>query len=431
MKVLVLGAYGLIGSAIVARLTEQRHEVVAAGRSASHASRRLGAASFLRIDLTDAATDRWAALLAGIDAVVHAAGALQDGLADRVEATQDAGTCALWDACRAAGVKRVVHISAAGASPDADSAFMRSKAAADAHLQASGLDSVVLKPTLVLDRQAHGGTALLRALASLPWVMPLPPPGKPIQTLDIDDLAETVARLIEPGQAHGQVLEATHPADYSLFQIADAYRAWFGLAPPRLRVAVPQWLMTIAYAAGGFVAWLGWRNPVRRSAGAVLAAGVAGDPSGWIAATGLAPRSLAQSLARRPAAVQDLWHARLFLLKPLIFGALALIWIASGAVALGPGRDEALALLKADGFAGGAAALLWLTAGLDILIGAAIAFRPAAGWGLAASAATTVAYLLGGTFALPELWSDPLGPLVKAFAILALTGAAAAILPSR
>lgn len=431
MRVLVLGAYGLIGSAIVARLARDGHEVIAAGRSRGYAAQRLGAASFIRIDLAEAATGPWTALLAGIEAVVHAAGALEDGWADRVEATQGAGTCAFFDACRAAGVKRVVHISAAGAAPDAASVFMRSKAAADSHLLASGLDCVILKPTLVIDRQAHGGTALLRALAALPGVMALPPPGRPIQTIDMDDLAESVARLIAPGTARGLALEATHPTGHALAEIAGAYRSWFGLGPARLRFSTPGWLMGLLYAAGSAAAWLGWRNPMRRSAGAALAAGVSGDPSGWIAATGIAPRSLAESLAARPAAVQDLWHARLFLLKPVIFVMLATIWIASGLIALGPGREAALALLGAAGFGGASLGLLWLTAGLDLAIGIAIAFRPLAGWGLAASALVTLAYLVGGTLFLPGLWADPLGPLVKAFAILGLTGAAAAILPSR
>lgn len=431
MKILVLGAYGLIGSAVVGRLIEDGHEVVAAGRSQSHAARRLGTASFLRIDLAEAATERWTELLKGIEVVVHAAGALQDGLADRVEATQTAGTCTFYDACRAAGVKRAVHISAAGAELGAGTVFMRSKAAADAYLLASGLDCVILKPTLVIDRQAHGGTALLRALAALPGVMALPPQGKPIQTVDIADLAETVARLVRPGVSSGAVLTPTHPELHALGDIARAYRDWFGLASARLQFEMPGWLMVPGYLAGSLAAWLGWRNPMRRSAGAALAAGVSGDPAAWMAATGIAPRSLTQSLARQPAGVQDLWHARLFLMKPIIFGVLALIWLASGIIALGPGRDVALALLAGTGLGDTAGPVLWLTAGLDVLIGLAIAFRPLAAWGLAGSALVTVGYILGGTLLLPDLWADPLGPLVKAFAILGLTGAGAAILPSR
>ncbi len=58
-----------------------------------------------------------------------------------------------------------------------------------------------------------------------------------------------------------------------------------------------------------------------------------------MAATGIVPMSSTDILAARPASVQDRWFARLYLLKPLAIAALALFWIATGLIALGPGRD--------------------------------------------------------------------------------------------
>ncbi len=431
VRILVLGAYGVIGSAVTARLARDGHTVRAAGREAGRALRRLGEMEFVRVDLAHADTPQiWLPLLQGVDAVVHAAGTLQDGLNDNVRAVQLLGTRALYDACREAGVRRVIHISALGADMAADTTFMTTKAEADASLAASDLDWFILKPALVIARQPYGGTAMLKALSALPGFVPVPPGTSPIQTVDVDDIAETVARLVVSDGPFRRVFDLAHPTLHTLGGIASAYRAWLGLAPAPV-VTVHGFAMSAAFAVGGLFAWLGWRNAARSNAGLALAAGVAGAPEAWMAATGIAPRSLAESLARSPAGVPDLWHARLFLLKPVIFAALALFWIVSGLVALGPGWAQAEAVLAAAGFGGLAPHALVATATLDILIGAAIALRRTAAAGLALSALVTLGYLVGGTLMLPDLWADALGPLVKTGPLLLLTAVAAALLPSR
>ncbi len=73
---------------------------------------------------------------------------------------------------RGPACRRIIHISAIGASTDGPTAFARTKAQADAHLASLDLDWVILRPTLVLAPAAYGGTAMLRGLAGLPWVVP-------------------------------------------------------------------------------------------------------------------------------------------------------------------------------------------------------------------------------------------------------------------
>ena len=58
----------------------------------------------------------WLPLLEGFDAVVNCVGVLQDGMHDDVQRIQGAATTALFAACERAGINRVVHISAIGAS---------------------------------------------------------------------------------------------------------------------------------------------------------------------------------------------------------------------------------------------------------------------------------------------------------------------------
>jgi uncharacterized protein YbjT (DUF2867 family) len=72
MRILVTGAYGLLGSACLAALYDAGYDLVAAGRSIESARRRFAYAHWIEADfgkLTVAAA--WMPLLAGIDAVVN------------------------------------------------------------------------------------------------------------------------------------------------------------------------------------------------------------------------------------------------------------------------------------------------------------------------------------------------------------------------
>jgi uncharacterized protein YbjT (DUF2867 family) len=442
MRVLVTGAYGLIGSAILARLYRDGHDLIAAGRSLDEARRRFPyarwvAADFARLPNADA----WGPLLAQVDAVVNCVGVLQDGGRDDMQAVQVAGTCALFDACAAAGV-RVVHISAVGASAQGPTAFSRTKAQADAHLATLDLDWVILRPGLVLAPAAYGGSAMLRGLAGLPWLTPSV--GGKVQVVSVDDVADTVALCLRGDAANVTTSDATsrkatwskatwelvHPQMHDLADVVAAMRAWHGFPPrPQLDLSVLQGVIAM------FAEWaghLGWRSPARATALAQLSAGVIGDPAAWTSATGIKPRSLDAILAERPASVQDRWFARLYWLKPIAIVALAAFWLATGVIALGPGRAAGIAYLTKAGLGAGAAEL-WLVAGslTDIALGLAVLVRRFTRRALQLMLMVSAAYLLIGTITAPEVWSEPLGPYTKIIPVLAATAFTLAILDER
>ena len=114
MRVLVVGGYGLIGSQVVAALHAAGHEVTGAGRDIRRAKRRFPFARWERADLATFGAADWAPLLTGVDAVINCAGALQDGPRDDLTAVHVTGLVALASAAEAAGVRRLIHVSAAG-----------------------------------------------------------------------------------------------------------------------------------------------------------------------------------------------------------------------------------------------------------------------------------------------------------------------------
>jgi uncharacterized membrane protein len=124
------------------------------------------------------------------------------------------------------------------------------------------------------------------------------------------------------------------------------------------------------------LSWLGWRSPMRTTAITQLADGINGDPAGWIAATGITPKSLDELLALHPATVQDRWFARLYILKPLAIAVLAAFWITSGLIALGPSRAGAMLIPRLAGASLGVAkGAVLVGAVLDIVLGLAVLVR--------------------------------------------------------
>ncbi|MGE0034306.1 MAG: SDR family oxidoreductase [Xanthobacteraceae bacterium] len=432
MRVLITGAYGLIGSACTARLSRDDHAVVGVGREVSAARRsfpdvRWIAADVARLD-TPAA---WRPLLADIDAVVNCVGVLQDGIRDSTRDIHVTATCALFDACAEAGIRRVVHVSAVGAAPDGPSAFSHTKAQAEAHLATLDLDWVILRPALVISPIAYGGTAMLRGLAGIPLLTPVIAPDAPIQVVSAHDVAETVAFALGPAAPGRVTWDLAHPQTHRLAEIVVAIRQWLGW-PSGPLVALPDAITRLMSFAADVLGWLGWRSPARSTAVAQLTAGVVGEPLSWIAATGIKPQSLRDILAAHPAGVQERWFARLYLLKPVAILVLALFWFATGVIALGPGRASSLAHLHAAGVHAPLDQIILIGGAIfDIVLGFLLLVRRAARMVLITMLAVTPFYVLTGTLLAPELWADPLGPLTKIGPLMIATLFTLAILDER
>ncbi len=178
--------------------------------------------------------------------------------------------------------------------------------------------------------------------------------------------------------------------------------------------------------------WLGWRSPARSTAVAQLAAGVTGDPTSWIAATGIRPKSLRGQPRSYPAGVQERWFARLYLLKPVAIGVLALFWFATGVIALGPGRGPSLAYLHAAGVEAPLDQVILIGGAIfDIALGLLLLIRRATRAVLLTMLAVTPFYVLAGTLLAPGLWADPLGPLTKIGPLLVATVFTLAIIDER
>ena len=413
--ILVLGASGLVGHDVAARLAREGRSVVAIARrfpAAPPPGAVAVEAPFVSLD--EAALT---ALLRGHRPalVLNCTGVLQGAATADVHA---GFTARLVVACEAQDVPPVlVHVSIPGNAAEDDTAFARTKREGEAVIAASALHHAILRPGFVLAPGAYGGSALVRAVAAYPVTLPAAYLGRPVMAVASSDVARTVAWLADhPPRA--ETYDLAHPARTTLGDVVDAHRAWLGGPPPR--IAVPTFLAAIGARAADLAGWLGWRPPTRSTALAELRRGVACSPEPWMAATGITPCLLPDALAERPATVADRWFARLYPLKALSLVTLVVFWAVSGMIALAS-FTEARAILLGAGFPLALATFVtWTSSLMDIAVGALIAWRRTARVGLWGGIAVSLFYMAGAAVLTPAMWLEPLGALVKTFPAIVL-----------
>ncbi|MCX5516678.1 NADH-ubiquinone oxidoreductase [Kaistia algarum] len=430
-RILVVGGYGLIGAYVLARLQARNLDIVGFGREIEVAARRFPYAKWIAGDMATMTTpDAWQEALSGVDAVVNCAGALQNGPRDHLAVAHVEGTLALYRACVTAGVRRVVHVSAAGVVPGRPTAFNRTKQEAEDGLKALDLDWLILRPGFVIAPSAYGGSALLRGLAAFPLVIPVVHSRSIVQPVSVEDVAEAVIRATEPWRHARLSIDIVSTDTPTFADILTRMRGWLGLAPaPVLRIpAFLAWpFVLIADLVGG----LGWRSPMRSTAMRQLKAGITGDGEAAQRVLGIKPRDFTSMLAAWPSGVQERWFARLYFLKPLAILTLALFWLASGAIGLAR-LDLATSTLDVIGWpplvATGAIAVGSLAA---IALGLAACVRSQSRRALKLMAVLPVLFGAAATAMQPGLWLNPLGPLVKLVPAVVLALVASALMDER
>ncbi|MBC7726570.1 MAG: NAD-dependent epimerase/dehydratase family protein, partial [Microbacteriaceae bacterium] len=160
-------------------------------------------------------------LLAGADALVHLVAILHGSAADfdRVHVQLPRTLAA---ACSAAGVRRVVHVSARGVAPNAPSNYLRSKAAGEAVWQdwarATGGQLTILRPSVIFGADDRF-TNLFVKLQRLFPVLPLAGAGARFQPVWVGDVAQAVARCLQPGVPVIPIIECAGPEVMTLQQI--------------------------------------------------------------------------------------------------------------------------------------------------------------------------------------------------------------------
>jgi uncharacterized protein YbjT (DUF2867 family) len=198
--ILLTGATGNVGSALLRRLTADGQPVRALVRD----QRRLGDQR-VRVqialgDLSDPASFRNA--LRGVDTVVHLAASIRDQPRGSIEELNAVATLRLVRAAERAGVQRFLFFSAMGASPHSRTRFFRAKALAEEAVEESPLASTIFAPSIVYS-PGDSWLTLLDRLSHLPAV-PVSGSGRAaFQPVWAEDVAKAVmSSLTAPGSRY-------------------------------------------------------------------------------------------------------------------------------------------------------------------------------------------------------------------------------------
>jgi uncharacterized protein YbjT (DUF2867 family) len=284
--VLVTGATGTVGRHLVAELRRRGTAVRALVRDPQRAAGILGPDVELAVgDFTDPASLR--AALPGVDRVHLACANHPD---------QVAWETAMIDAAAAAGVGRIVKLSALDAGIGSPVAFADAHGRIERHLRASGVPHVLLRPTFAMTNLLAAAAGVRQAGAIF-----LPGSGAKIAMIDPRDVAAVAAVALTTDGHDGRTYELTGPAAVTFDEVAAELSAALdrpvGFVPvpddaalaQLVGAGVPEW-----YAAG-VVAQFG-----------LLRAGTQADVRDVVRVlTGREPRSLGQFLREHAGAFGD------------------------------------------------------------------------------------------------------------------------------
>ena len=406
MVVLLTGASGFIGRRLAMALHAHGHKVV---RAVRRHERTECSDAVIEVDFTrDTEMAAWLPHLTGVDVVVNTVGIIRERGEQTFEALHVAAPKALFAACAEVGVGLVIQISALGADEAAQSAYHRSKKAADDFLAGLDIRSVILQPSLVYG--AGGASArLFNLLSSLP-VLALPGGGRQrVQPVHVNDLVDTVLALLAQPLPAGTRLPVVGLYAVSMRQFLESLRRGLGLGAV-VFFAIPMPLARLAARLGDFLPGSLLNGETLR----MLERGNTADTA-----------PLARLLQRPPLAIDAFiagveaeplrLQAQLDWLLPLLRFSIAAVWVVTGVVSLGLYPvEQSYLLLERVGVTGALAPLmLYGAALLDIALGVATLALKRRRWLWWLQIGVIVGYTAIITVKLPEFWLHPYGPLLK------------------
>ena len=196
--ILLTGATGTVGSALLRRLTADGKPVRALVRDAQRLGDQRVRVQIALGDLSDPPSFRNA--LRGVDTVVHLAASIRDQPRGSIEELNAVGTLRLVKAAERAGVERFVFFSAMNASHHSRTRFFRAKALAEDAVVASRLDTTVFRPSIIYT-PGDPWLTLLDRLSRLP-AMPVSGSGRAqYQPVWAEDVAAAVMAALANGSS--------------------------------------------------------------------------------------------------------------------------------------------------------------------------------------------------------------------------------------
>lgn len=420
-NVFIIGASGFIGSHIVSYLLLKGYRVRCAVRDTEAFRLKFHGVEVVQCDFNRAVSlIQWQQYLKDVDVVINAAGVLDTSSTNRIENVHMHGPQLMLQAAVQTKVTRIVHISALGIEAEYDTLYASTKKQFEEYCaEQSQIDWVILKPSLVYANNCYGGTSLLRGLATLPYVIPLIGDGDQIfQPIHMDDLVSIIEYCVSYKGTIRNTYPVVGPDSLPVREILVMLRNWMGL-PKAPFLKIPKILIKALVKVGDYLG----AGPLSSTSYKMIQHPNIGDGNPIINFTGINPRSFANGLNSTVTTIQSLWHARFYLIEPIIRIILGLFWIYTGVITLFFIPLQVIEQLSVVGIP--APISVWLVRScsvIDILVGMAACSSIYARQSYMLQSLLVLTYTMALTYIIPTLWFDPLGSVSKNIPVLLLLG---------
>ena len=216
-NILLLGGSGFVGRHVAEKLARLQWRVTVPTRRSVNA-RHLQTLPLLEVVEADVHNEvALTQLVKGHDAVVNLV-AILHGSEKAFQKAHVQLPMKLARACSAAGVSRVVHVSALGAAAAGPSLYQRSKAAGEQTLQSAGLRLSVLRPSVIFGAEDKFLNLFAKLQQVFP-VMPLAGSATRFQPVWVEDVADAVLRCLQDDTTIAQTYEACGPDVFTLKEL--------------------------------------------------------------------------------------------------------------------------------------------------------------------------------------------------------------------
>jgi NADH dehydrogenase len=220
--ILVTGATGFIGRALVRHLSEAGQQVRVLLRS-SPTSPRLPRGVPVEVAVVSLNDERAVrAALRGVDQVYHLASASTEGRRGSLFKTDIEGTRTLAQVAAEADIKRLIFLSHIGA--DRASAFpvQKAKGIAEEHIRKSGVPHTIIRSSVVFGPEDRFTNSLSQLLRVAPGIFPIPSDGRTLmQPLWVEDLVTCLIWSLQNPEMVNQTYEIGGGEYFTLRQVLE------------------------------------------------------------------------------------------------------------------------------------------------------------------------------------------------------------------
>lgn len=220
--VTVFGGSGFIGRQVVRALAKRGHRIRVACRrtNLAYGARLMGDVG--QIEVVQANIRMPSSVsraMEGADGCVNLVGVLYEHGRQRFQSLHAQGARAVAEAAAAAGVSRLVQVSAIGANAESASKYARTKALGEAAAREAVPSAVIVRPSIVFGPEDDFFNRFAR-LATISPVLPLPGGGSTrFQPVFVGDVAAAIATCVADPACAGKTYELGGPAVFSFKEL--------------------------------------------------------------------------------------------------------------------------------------------------------------------------------------------------------------------